>query len=82
MPSGIGNREFDKLAIQAATTVVSAVEPMVANRQCQLAATRHGVPRIHGNVQECQLELARIDLDRPGINRHAGVDFDIAVQRV
>ena len=47
----------------------------------QRAARRHGVARIEGEIEQRQLELAGVDLDRAGPPRHAEPDVDVAAQR-
>src|SRR5581483_6648058 len=42
---------------------------------------RHGIARVEADIEQRQLELARIDIDGPKVGRNFGDDLDIAAQR-
>jgi hypothetical protein len=42
---------------------------------------RHGIARIHSDIENRQLELTGVDLDRRDVRRHVGDDLDVAPQR-
>jgi hypothetical protein len=43
---------------------------------------RHGVLGVHGEVEDCDVELGDVDLDRPQVPRDREPDRDAFVQRM
>ncbi len=77
--AGVAHRDHDVVARidLAAHGGIILVEHHILGFQRQLAAVRHGVPRIQGEVQDRRRELTGIDQGRRGIVRQHRFDFDL-----
>src|SRR6202012_4743225 len=60
---------------------VGLVDLDVAGVDGQPAATRHRVPRVHGQVEQYLLQLAAVGLDRPQLRVRVDAQLDVLAQR-
>ena len=61
--SGIGDADGDEFAAQALFRAAAAHQDRLGG-DGKRAAGRHGIARIDGKVEQSELELIRVDLDR------------------
>ena len=62
-------------------TPSAAIRALIADADAQPSAFRHGVARIHRNVEHGQFKFVEVDLDRPHVIGDVGDDLDVAAQR-
>ena len=78
--AGIGHRQRHEVALELIHPV-ALLQGDVARRQRNDAAARHRVTRVDGHVDQRELELGDVDLDRPDIRRDVALELHVAAQR-
>ena len=78
--TGVGDADGDEVARKAFFARFAAQHDRLRG-DGERAARRHGVAGIDGEIEQRELELARIDLHGARPPRHADLDLDIAAQR-
>jgi hypothetical protein len=78
--AGVGHRQGDEVALELIDPV-ALLERDVSRRQRDRAAARHGVARVDRDVDQGELELGDVHLDRPDVPRDVALELNVAAQR-
>src|SRR5581483_7013989 len=76
--AGVAHLDLDEVADEVPALFI---ECDITGTDAQRAAFRHRVARIEPDIEQRQLELAGVDLDRPESWRNVDDDADVAAQR-
>ncbi len=75
--AGIGHRQRHEVALKPVHPV-AFLQGDVARRQRDAAAAGHGVSGVNGDIDQSELELRDVDLDRPDICGNVAFELDVA----
>ena len=78
--AGIGHRQRHEVSLELVDPV-ALLQGDVARRQRDDAAAGHGVARIDRDIDQRELELRDVDLDRPDIGRDVAFELNVSAQR-
>jgi hypothetical protein len=75
--AGIGQCHGNEIAHQPAAPRIVDIESDIACRHMEPAALRHGITRVHSDVEQRHLEFREIDKNRPQLCRHLDLHLDV-----
>ena len=79
--AGVRQSYGNELTRESIARVIAGSQGGVPRIDTELAPPRHGIARVHADIEQRQFEFGAIDHHRPDILRHFDNHFDILGQR-